>query len=635
MLSELNPASPNAETTTGTLAAREQSMRRMDSLWTLRWNQEIQKCLDALPEVMGYSRDPHAHPLLALSARLWLGSLHRVRNHPAAFQESLAQIQLDFEPALLGSSRYFHFEKAVDAYLRQEFIRALEYFVLFRQDARTPAEECVARINEALCLDILGFPIDACLARLDELMCGLHGEDSRTESPAILPAPFQGIKSQRIYLELTQRLKNGDLGWIERELRRPGGFTQNQYFALWACQHPYLAVPDEVRETARLVWDGFMSSDRHLFQRGYRFGTLSGAVESSFNGLSRIMDTAERLYLWSWQFAKNPTSVTASRWIRVWNELTIQLDSRGVAAALASPWDCALLRNSLKLMSLLCPSLEPRIRKLLDHVLAVTGSHSSPWFDREYERLALLQHQLTLLSESSTKVPVYPEIVVRLASTTDATPAAKGARPGKEILLRIDLERFLIEPRKGSAIRSESLARAFHLLLSASHLTCERFVQDVFGFRKYDEFIHQPRIHQLLARMRALLALAPGQKIASIREGDLLVETHWKPGVWLRKGSVYSETMVHHPAWFELQSPRHLQSSPTDQESAQASVEALVVARLGLQFTRAELERELKESRATLVRRLNRWIKSGKVIRKGKGKSVVYSFVHRGDHHET
>jgi hypothetical protein len=584
---------------------------------------------------MGYSRDPAAHPLLALSARLWIGSLHRVRNHPAAFQESLAQIQLDFEPSLLGASRYFHFEKAVDAYLRQEFIRALEYFVLFRQDARTPAEECVARINEALCLEILGFPIDACLTRLDELMIGLHGADSATKSSALLPAPFQGIKSQRIYLELTQKLKTGDLTWIERELKRPGGFTQNHYFALWVCQHPFLTLPEELRETASLIWDGFMSSDRHLFQRGYRFSTLSGAVESSFNGLSRIMDTSERLYLWSWQFAKNPSSVTASRWIRVWNELTTQLDSRGVAAALASPWDCTLLRNALKLMSLLCPSLEPKTRKLLDHVLSVTGSHSSPWFDREFDRLALLQQQLTLLSGPSTMAPAYPEIASRLAPALEASPGAKASKSGKDVLLRIDLERFLIEPRKGSSIRSESLARAFHLLFFVSHLTCERFVQDVFGYRKYDEFIHQPKIHQLLARMRALLSLAPGQKIASIREGDLLVEAEWKPAVWLREGSVYSETMVHHPAWFELQSPRHLQSTLSDQESAQASVEALVVARLGLQFTRAELERELKESRATLVRRLNRWIKSGKVIRKGKGKSVVYTFVHRGDHHET
>jgi hypothetical protein len=627
-----------------TITEQKNAVKRMEQLWFLRWNRDISSCLDALPEVMTYAKQKYEQPLLAIDARLWLGSMHRVRGQPMLFLENLKNLENEFTSDLLTLSRFFAFEKGVQAYLNEDYLKMLEYYVLFRMAARNPAEKACAMMNEIVCLDVLGFPYQSAIEKLDQLLIEVHGDAGKPLVDRVLPAPYSGVQTQRRFIEYSSQFKSGAVQWAWQELKSNRTFDQPRYFSLWCLSLPFIQSKNEIQIQQYL--EASLVNSPHMFQRSYRIRTLLGQQSIDSSDQERFTEMTDRLYLWTWRYLMNPTSHQALLLLQVLGEVESYSQHRSITASVHEAW---MIRNALSWITLLVPGLKSRLQGMLAQVKSYVQHQPHPIFEYEHLWLRLLE----------TRLQNQPEVEAAVMDTLQRNPLhntqsqylnfseciqkiqSLHAQQNEDrsiytpIDLQVRLEQFLLITKTGQQVQSESLARAFAFLKqqTESTVSIEAFVQEVFGLRRYDEFVHQAKVFQCLARMKDLLPDA--KKIAAVRGLQLHIDSKILESVEVIKGFIYSQVLRTSTAWFDTanstSSSEYLISNPS-KKSIPAQSEVAALAKLGIQFCRSQAEKVFNESRAGTVRRLNRWVQEGRVIRKGKGKSIIYEFKGAGYH---
>jgi hypothetical protein len=495
--------------------------------------------------------------------------------------------------------------------------RAMEYFMDGCAKSENDLTGLSVEINLAECVDNLGLDggNELTMKRLEERM---HALSSRHD--------LSSFRSSCEQLQLRRWLRAGEFSRfcqgsvVSLE-------SQNDFVRIWAQQLPYHAYSHP--PVALQV----LKSRPTFFQRSYRLATLYGLAQTDNTATSDLKpsDWVDRVYLWVWRWLINPLELPLAQVITALSAVSFSAVKDRLCAE-----DRVMLRNALGWIGLFDRACEKALQALQLQLTIGPVLHA-PLFEFEglwiaywsARRTGNLKGAKEIQAElSHHRLYESPEILFRrfFETTGDTGPPgdftelkkrlevqAPQSLPGRPSLT-IDMSRFeIFNHSKNRKTISETICLALEVFSRQKRLTLEEFAFVVFKMTRFDPYLHQPKIYNLLSRIKALVH--PHLKIKG-KCGVLFTEGNWSE-LSIQRESEETCYLRQCPEWREF-----LGSRAASKSGGRPSPEG----RLDFKQTmrRWEIENVAGKSRATTTRLLSRWEKQGWVKRKGKSRSTEY-----------
>ncbi|MBL7715554.1 MAG: hypothetical protein JNL01_08810 [Bdellovibrionales bacterium] len=529
------------------------------------------------------------------------------------------------------------FQRGLTALYKSDRSAALSDFVLAKSFAENEFERLWVLNNILSSMDNMGLPYQATLKtlqeELDRAMLGREGS---------APVGIRGVLQQANAFRSIHAFREGHFDRILSENRK-GQTGQEQWLRLLTAELPFVAGTDRVSDAER---EKFFLENPVFHVNSFRARTLQGVLHPEDSKQYRWGDFSDRVYLWTWRWLVKPEEASMDRVL----SLISGLEVRKASEKLGSD-DFQQIRNSLKWISLFDHDSQQAMETLMRNFAPATF-REDPWFryeelvidtllalrdGRRFEHQELLKmvqahpvHQETYQSLSGLVDPQFPgnaDTSSWTAFKDRLTEWVASHEQEKTVKLVIDLKRYAAtttRPRK--TILSHSLCRAFELLQAQASVSCEEFLRECFGLPRYEPLIHQPKIFNLLSRMRQL---APSTLRFGVRDGSVFAEGDWESVGWVRP-SASSRILAKNPLWKERLDDWKSQSPGANadrRDTAQknqlfGSIEKLREKNDGI--SRRDIEEALQVSRATANRIIEKWVREGFLTREGRSRNIRY-----------
>ena len=609
--------------------------------WQLRIDLQLEDCLGVITELKQSLGIPNGHlrpeqvqslfsttePRMAADLLLLFASLARVYGDPQYADQLLALI--DSELKALGIHDHYRvaYENGRSHFMAGEYSLALEEFLSARVRSGSDLERLWACSNILFCMENLAIPYEKMLAEVNGLVEKLKNEHDLRK----VITQMQAFRQR----ELFHRGKIDELKSEERK-RSKSSFDQSQYFRLWLGQLPYHSLFDKDRsdELARLSMESSF-----LDHKSYRLRTLQGMLHPSDYMIVKPSEWVDRLYLWVWRWLTSPGRFPLERVIALLKELDIEKVSHRLTAE-----DSQLLRNALLWLGLFDRSSERAVRPLLIKI----KMHGCNFPLLELEALVVdyftaLRNGNDLLGRDTTQLlkahALWKAKCLHFRSLAEAVSKGNTAVPSQlqplvEMLkltlckdeavagsVTIDLNRNVITEDAGKTkVVSEPLCAAFELLKSQPCVSCEEFARVVFGLHTFDSLIHQPKIFNLLARMKSI---TKNQPRFGVKSGNVIAQGQWKHIVF-KKTDIGPLGIEFVKGWTPFRSGSHNGDTIGVRRNPRAISPEKIDWKNGL--TRRELEDQLGIPRSSMNRILAKWLRSSVISRRGLSSNTYYVF---------
>lgn len=509
----------------------------------------------------------------------------------ANLQEIFAFAQ---EERIALPAAYF-LQAGLNSLARSDWTRALELFLQGKRLVNTTREECLLHCNALLCMEELGLDFFGQLPALREKLAAA-GEKSWVTS----------IHQQLRALALRQAFRSGDLSSMKAELDAPTKGEQDSYFAAYLAELPYLEI--KAASEAAADFSHYLDRQGFTYLAAFRLHTLRCLhTDADDHEAVKPGERAERLYLWTWKFLAEPSAAAA---LRLQSEWEIFFRRAGTASLSAEQYK--QLELSLLWLLLFQGGQTEMAAAALANVRHSTAPIRLPMLEAEQR---LLQYFFALRACSTFAADEKMALELDLRA------------PGPKALLKFAQERLLplLEKPAASALLvipahqkiitgtsetvSESLTKLFLAFRSSAARTKADIALEVFGIRRFDPVLHEPKLANLLSRANKF--------------------PFGKDGFRARSGH------VHAPADFARLVRFHFASPWTD-ACRLLSLNFLVSGAENPPQTRdltfltedyqprREFESLIGSSRATAARMLQRWKTKGLVSVSGSGRAVRY-----------
>ena len=193
--------------------------------------------------------------------------------------------------------------------------------------------------------------------------------------------------------------------------------------------------------------------------------------------------------------------------------------------------------------------------------------------------------------------------------------------------LIVDVSKFQVSVA-GSTKKnfSKPLTLALNLLHAKGVVSCEAFVKICFEDQFFDQSYHQPKIFNLISRLRSIV---PENLRLRIKTGHVIAEGSWH-GIQFLKNNLISEELRQQPEWLNLTLPtlkpvgasgvlKTMRHSPSENPLADAPHAG--------PLHRREIESLLKKSRSSTSRIIEQLVQRGFLKKVGKARSTRYFIV--------
>lgn len=350
---------------------------------------------------------------------------------------------------------------------------------------------------------------------------------------------------------------------------------QSRYFVSWCASLPYM---NESNDGAAL---DFMDS-KYLWQGSYRIRTLTGSPLPADLSTARLGDAIDRLYLWVWLWIAGDSRIGDEKLRLTLNSIAEQLEGEFLSRE-----NQLLLRNALAWLQLLCPSLTESFRKTLLDLSAVSSA-----------RYPLLEREFIFINNLADAPALYffPR-TLKMVRIAQQLTNRKKLNEKYFYDLVIDASQGVVERvSTGEVTVSPTLAQ---LLIDLGKT----------GFSLLPGKAGR-QIHNLVARAKrlhpALNVQVHGKRI-SVKGG--------RPRMLLVNESARATAMADSKVQPRV---RQTPQSAIGLQAARALFES--------GFTREQIEKTFKTSKASACRWIQEWLDSGQLLRQGLGKKVRYQW---------
>ena len=398
---------------------------------------------------------------------------------------------------------------------------------------------------------------------------------------------------------------------------------QALFLAAWLEQMPHFKLTQDRTEAAQKL----LVENSSVFSAHYMLRTLTGVWSPDDRGLGiKLSDKLDRLYLWTWRWAAEPTEATWASLRPVLEDVLASLNDEPLHG-----FDMLLLRNSVLLLRVLCPHLSD-LEDVLLHLHGTTTGFEyfkieSRFFEtmlafREGQKRRAESKSADLLRELTEKQWDHLPFVVLIRSTlatVETNPLSPELGRLCEYLKSMKQDdhhpedHIVIDLHRGTMIFQDTSTSEQSLIQLLSlfehkneHLTA-LVVKRAFGRRDYDPTRDDRRLFRLLQSAKdfsggALLFKKQQDKILCTREQGIAIHFIGSP--------LYAHAKLSVPRIRDQESPLPILDASDDAGSRW--------------WTRAELEEWTRLPKATLLRRIKEWQASGLIEVKGTGKSTRY-----------
>ncbi|MEN0059746.1 MAG: hypothetical protein AAGB31_12980, partial [Bdellovibrio sp.] len=362
---------------------------------------------------------------------------------------------------------------------------------------------------------------------------------------------------------------------------------QGLFFHRWVAALPYLERSSNSSEKRE---------DSYLWQGSYRLRTLSGIWSPDDKNGVRLGDAIDRLYLWTWKWMA-AENMSREKVIWTMDSILEQVDVHEL-----SKENSLLLRNALSWLAVLDVSIHKKIEKLLLKLQGVTSLHY-PVLNAELSLIyCLFKEDSEDLKRALDQFPIFKRIYHQcLQNKTALLPYLQSVCHNRhdeknsryDILVNRQTSEIYFK-HLHKKIKSDALAKALSALEQNGFLPA-----DLENLRSW---------YNLSARLRQFM---PANSV--IREGKQLT----RGPEWPHMKIVNQEDSPYEQRWDSLSLTKN-QMVGTDAYLQAAK------ALLPLSFTRLQLEKRMKISKATACRMLEVWLEKGLLKKTGQARSIRY-----------
>ncbi len=611
---------------------------QLSQAWARRFNQQIDECrllLEPIRTALGLPKAPDASVLSevtedsgyeATSYVLLCASLARAEGKHRQAKEWISMVDAHYSKNELSVPYHLPLQKGLTLFVDGDYSQALEQFLLAKNRAEHPTHAMIALANAVLCLENLGLPFEKTLEDFRELF----------RKEAALDATLVDIRNQLEALEMRRAFRSGDMATaFSRPMLPP--VSQATYYRLWLSELPFHRFHSKLEPTEM---ECFLVASPYFHQKSFRLRTLQGLVHEADRNAFRPSEMADRLYLWTWRWLTRPEVFPADRVTGLFQGLDFPKLRENFTAE-----DAQMFRNALLWLALFLPARTGPLKRLALS-LRSGGQPDYPVYDFEFQVLDWLvclregktSEARRRLKELKTHAQ-WNNVDLHLAGLVEslenpekpAPVALEGLAAQLRILCRIeevtsdltvDLAALRLTTAKGEDVLSEPMCLAFELLHGKPCVEVAEFALVCFGLTKFDAIIHNPKVFNLLARMKSLKT--PGLTF-QLKSGRIYAQGSWEKIRFVRPHGM-GLVLEQREEWNELFEKKEKPVEAGEERWVKPSV-ALKQAEKSAELTREEIERLTGKSRSTATRLLNRWLKEGILKKVGKAKNTRYVWV--------
>lgn len=538
----------------------------LDRIWLARWNQNIEEamqCLAACQVTRGWSLTG-AKDLLRVSNADYDEYLDALLLKASLLR---ARSQVRESGALLAKIEKVNRDLGRKTPFRMHFELGLDHWI----------SEAVPQALDSFLLaeQSARTPIEKVFALSNLLWCLEALDLNRERIEAKLEKLLTSVDGVEHVLQQVQayRLRKA---FYEGTLTAPSESQgQARYFISWCMSLPFMSGDYERAQLDLL-------DSKYLWQGSYRIRTLTGSPLPGDLTTVRLGDAIDRLYLWVWLWIAGDSRIADEKLRLTLNSIAEQMEGEFISRE-----NQLLLRNALAWLQLLCPSLTESFRKTLVDLSAVSSA-----------RYPLLEREFIFINNLKDAPPIY--FFPRVLNMPRISEHLKNRRKLNEKYF-YDL---LVDASKNNVER-----------IVTGEVTASAMLTQFFIDIGRSGFAHLPgktgrQIHNLVARAKrlhpALKVQVQGKRV-SVKSG--------RPRMLL----------VNEPARALIPADSHIK--PRVRQTPQSAV-GLQAARALFEngFTREQIEKTFKTSKASACRWIKEWLQAGQLSRQGLGKGVRYQW---------
>ncbi len=605
----------------------------LSDAWQLRLNIQGEECLDVLNQIKARFKlfqneinselidkaVQSADRVILIEIILLHISLMRLQMSAQKSRELLFHLEQTLETHSILKPFWFFFEKGMQVFRSGDNTNALELFSLASSTAKSPFQALTAKINLSCVLHNLGLPNEITKQETRKML------EEQKNNPYI-----ENIRSQFEVICFYEKLHAGDFKAISEAKIDYAKGDQLSFLKILTLElpyHKYFSIDPERRVQ-------FSLRALRRYQYAYRNRTLLGLLHPEDDRQFESTEWSDRLYLWVWRWLTQPERFKLEKVLKT----LPPLQARSEFYKLNNE-DRQIIRNSLLWLSLFDPSSRSQIKKLLSEI---------SFFERDplYEVEEIVIHYWTAVrDEDSASAKNHQDILENLPLYHSQHLYFKQLVETPELLIEknllgnlpvylknlikvqtngslfiVDMDSFKItDNSKNSSSISEEMCRLMERLSLRADISFEELLACCFGIKQMDLSIHQPKVMNFIAKLKATfgshysfktkhkkLYIEGNLKLIEIKNtkspfGGLFCQPEWREIVYQPKSDAY----------FQGQDFRKKEVPIADIVS------------------RTFIEKRFNKSRATTNRMISQWEEKGLITRIGKARATRYSLSKR------
>lgn len=606
--------------------------------WELRLDQALESCREvsqqmgielgiearALSEKTFQNYSLEETPIVAEYVLL-VASLYRADGQLEESRELIRLVEKVFNSRSLSKPLQLYLQKGNTCLMDGDFTEALDHFLRATKCNASVIERICAHGNLVYCLENLGLPYENAVKELQLLFA------------KVPPDKCPDLRAQFETMTMRSLFRNGQIKEIfEKSVDRQ--VSQKTHLRFWISELPYHAYYSTFSDADK---ETYLLQNPSFYKKAYRLRTFHGILHPADLEGFRGSDFCDRLYLWTWRWLVSPEEFSLDKVLWLLQKMSLQTLSPKLTAE-----DYQLLHNAFMWISLFVPSEAGTLKKLAGSIFQKPRTEY-PIFDFEAKTLeyfhalqvgdkglrqlkALQKHSLwessaiyfkqLALSLFDEKVEV-PQPVLLLSQRLKQICATQ--KMTERHTVSVDLIHYRISWKSGKeTVLSEPMAMALDLLSRKECVDYAEFVWVCFGFRRFDSFIHNAKIYNLLARIKNTL---PSDLKLRTKNNKIYAIGSWNSVQFIRPigGAAAIQRQTE---WLQGSLK---EAPPKSSNITQRLNPACYLAETPGKslLTRKELEALTGKSKSTASRLIAQWLGLGIVKKMGSAKNTKYLLV--------
>lgn len=571
---------------------KKASSELIKQAWAVRYSGDISRTEQLIGDL---ENGDDKTPLVLCEILLLKASIALRQRNAARVQACFKEAEDLLSAANVALPSRFFMQKGLWLDSLSEFTKSLPQHLEAVRRAETPVDRLVAQMNVVVCLYNLSLPLDKAFNDLHALRKTVRGH------------PYPALERHVRLIEQKEAFLKGDLAGVFGSPQKEPG--QALFHQAWVARLPW--APKKKSIVDRFIETSF--SNEAIYQNEYRRQTVLADPRWTDEGDPRAQDQVDRLYLWTWLWLEDPESPVRDL---LASELS-QFPFEKVATSLTTE-DFLMLRSMGGWLGLWNANFR---RWFQAWIRKATPSDiiTPPLFEIEERLQACLRDHADGNSTSLKKVVAdlrkkNPELA-GLADLTEKLAKDLGAAESRASLF-VDRARSVLKTDGRDTI-SKPMVEILAALKEDGYLSFEDALERGFEIAPYDDFVHDPKIHNLVQRLKTLL---PASCILKTKDGVL----HFKDP----KNEIAIVAGSRHEAHFPGEVRAPLPKKQTEQTRLKQTVKGpaqLLVKFAGADaITREQIQDAIGTSKATTNRWIQTWLKSGVLTQTGSGRATRY-----------